>query len=242
MRYMIRTFVLLIFTSFLFSLQGQHNTLKEFEKSEGWDLLFDGVSLDAWRGYNQEHFPKKGWIVRDGELLVLKSGTGEDGFGGDIITKVQYEDFDFTIDFMLTDTANSGILYLVKEFEDTPIWHNAPEYQLLDDSTYYQMMGDWLDTHRTGDNYDLYASDKNYSNPVGEWNTARIRKKGNTVEHWLNGNLAVSYEINSIDWVRRVQNSKFNEYPMYCKATRGHIGLQDHGHEVRFRNIKVRRL
>lgn len=242
MRSLLKTVLFLAILFVASSGIAQENTLTSIEEKEDWVLLFDGVSVDAWRGYNKQHFPRKGWAVRDGELVVLKSGTEEEGFGGDIVTKEQFGSFELTLEFMLTDSANSGIFYLVREFEGTPIWHNAPEYQLLDDEAYFQELGDWMDTHRTGDNYDLHAADSNYSKPIGEWNTARIVKKGNSVEHWLNGYLTVQYEISSIDWVRRVQKSKFNEYPMYGKAGRGHIGLQDHGHEVRFRNIKIRRL
>ncbi len=226
----------------LYPLWGQHNTLTKFEESQGWELLFDGESTEKWRGYNQKTFPTKGWRVEDGELIVEKSGTEEEGFGGDIITINQYTNFELTLDFMLSDTANSGIFYLVREFEGTPIWHNAPEYQLLDDTTYYEMLGEWMHTHRTGDNYDLHAAREYYGKAVGEWNTARIVKKGNKVQHWLNENMAVSYEIGSMDWMMRLKKSKFNEYANYGKNTRGHIGLQDHGHEVRFRNIKIRRL
>ena len=220
----------------------QDNTLTAFEEKSGWTLLFDGESTEMWRGYNQAEFPQKGWRVEDGMLVVEKSGTEEDGFGGDIITLEQYENFELTLDFMLSDTANSGIFYLVREFADTPIWYNAPEYQLLDDTTYYEMLGDWMDTHRTGDNYDIEAAREYHGKAVGQWNTARIIKRGTNVQHWLNDQLAVTYDIGSMDWLMLVKKSKFNEYPMYGKAQRGHIGLQDHGHEVRFRNIKIRRL
>ena len=220
----------------------QDNALTEMEIADGWILLFDGSSVNAWRGYNKKEFPEAGWEIRDGYIVVHKSDGSEQGQGGTIITRERFKSFEFSVDFMLSDTANSGIFYLVREFEDTPIWHNAPEFQLIDDDTYYVEYGDWMNTHRTGDNYDLEAAPENYSNPIGDWNTARVIKKGNKVEHWINGNLAVSYEIGSIKWMNQVKKSKFSEFPMYGKADPGSIGLQDHGHEVRFKNIKVRRL
>jgi hypothetical protein len=106
------------------------------------------------------------------------SGTEEDGYGGDIITKDKFKDFEFEVEFNLSDTANSGILYLVREVEDTPIWHSAPEYQLLDDETYKVTYPELTDRQMTGANYDMHAQPKNFSNPIGEWNTARIVKRG----------------------------------------------------------------
>ncbi len=217
------------------------NKLTDAETEEGWLLLFDGESTAQWRGYNKETFPTKGWEVRDGMLVVIKSGTEEEGFGGDIITNQQFGDFEFQLDFMVSDTANSGILYLVLEFEDHAIWHNAPEYQILDNQTYIDM-GDNMTTHLTGDNYDLQASPEDYTNAVGEWNTARITVNNNHVEHWLNGNKTVEYDIGSEEWEALVKDSKFSEYPEYGRAKMGHIGLQDHGHEVMYRNIKIKPL
>jgi hypothetical protein len=217
------------------------NQLTAAEREEGWTLLFDGTSVDQWRGYNKEAFPDKGWSVVDGEIHVFKTGTEEEGYGGDIITKDTYEDFDFSVDFMLSDTSNSGILYLVKEEADTPIWHNAPEFQLLDDATYVEM-GVVTPAQLTGSNYDMHAAPENYMNPIGEWNTARVRKEGAHVEHWLNGNKVIEYDLWTPEWEALVAQSKFKDYPGYGRAKVGHIGLQDHGHLVRFRNIKIREL
>jgi alpha-3'-ketoglucosidase len=235
-------YYIVLFLVCCFALQGQHNSLTEQAENEGWLLLFDGENTDAWRGYNQNSFPKSGWEVRDGQLVITYSGEGEKGSAGDIITKESFGNFELSLDFMLTDSANSGIFYLVREFEGIPIWHNSPEYQILDNPAYESMLGDWMDTHRTGDNYDLEAANEDYSKPVGEWNTARIIKRGRHVEHWLNGNLAVKYDIGSIKWKNQVKKSKFSEYAMYGMAPQGSIGLQDHGHEVMYRNIKIRRL
>lgn len=218
------------------------NTLTTREKEEGWKLLFDGKNIDSWRGYNSETFPEKGWQVKDSLLMVEASGTEEEGYGGDIITKDQYEDFEFKVDFKLSPQGNSGIVYLVKEEENTPSWHNAPEYQLLDNK-YYEENGDIpMDKHRTGDAYDVYASTMNAMNPVGEWNTAMIRVKDKSVEHWLNGKKVVAYTLQSPEWKELVANSKFSEYPGYGMAEKGHIGIQDHGHQLWYRNIKVRPL
>lgn len=219
-----------------------HNALSPEEAAAGWELLFDGENTDQWKGYNHETFPTQGWRVQDGEIQVLHSGTEEDGFGGDIITKDSFTDFILSVDFAITDTSNSGIFYLVQEMEDTPIWHNAPEFQLLDDETYKVIYEGLTDAQLSGANYDMHPQEVNYSNPIGEWNTARIEKNGNFVKHFLNDSLVVEYELYSDDWTERYANSKFSEYPGYARATTAPIGLQDHGHLCRFRNIKIKRL
>lgn len=216
------------------------NTLSETEKTAGWELLFDGKSTDKWKGYNKTSFPEKGWMVEDGLLMVKKSGTEETGFGGDIVTKESFENFEFLIDFMLTDTANSGILYMVNEVEGEAIWHNAPEYQLLDDATYATM--GITNIHFTGANYDLHPAKTDFKKPMGEWNTARIIKNMEHVEHWLNGNKVVEYDLWTPEWEALVKASKFKDYPGYGRTKNGKIGIQDHGHEVKFKNIKIRRL
>lgn len=218
------------------------NMLTSAEIAEGWELLFDGKSTEKWRGYNHQTFPNIGWHIDDeGNLAVEKTGTEEEGFGGDIITKEQYENFHLKVDFMVSDTGNSGILYRVIE-HDGDIWNNAPEYQILDDDTYIAMETMDMKKHLTGDNYDLHSSAGSYSNDVGQWNTAEIVLINNKVEHWLNGHKTVEYHIESPEWNQLVAASKFSEYPDYGRSIRGHIGLQDHGHLIKFRNIKIKKL
>lgn len=220
-----------------------HNTLTQAERDAGWQLLFDGSSTEGWRGYNKESFPERGWWVEDGMLTVGTTGGSEDGDGGSIVTVESFDNFELTVDFLLQDTSNSGIFYRVIENETDPIWANAPEYQLIDDETYMMTQAEgWGPTHRTGDNYDLHDSMVRAMNPVGEWNTARILVDGNHVEHWLNGEKTVEYDFGSTEWEELVAASKFNHYPAYGRTQTGPIGLQDHGHTVRFRNIKIRNL
>jgi len=211
------------------------NSLSPAEKAAGWQLLFDGNSTNQWRGYLKESFPTEGWAVKNGLLMVLPNGKG-----GDIITRKKFGDFELTLDFMVFDTANSGIFYLAIEEEKAPIWHNAPEFQILDNQTYLKIGNFEMKTHLTGDNYDLQAAAEDYSRPVGEWNTARIVHYEDKVEHWLNGHKTVEYKIGSPEWEAMVKKSKFAGYPNYGRAKKGYIGLQDHGHLVTFRNIKIR--
>ncbi|MEY3052852.1 MAG: hypothetical protein RLY31_2637 [Bacteroidota bacterium] len=220
------------------------NQLSAEESESGWQLLFDGRSVDAWRGYNRDSMPAAGWVAEDGELVVLHPPDPRpDDFGGDIITREKFGNFELSIDFLLSDSANGGIFYFVMEEQGRSIWNNAPEYQLIDEAVYAALLKDFdMDTHRTGDNYDMEASAGQYMEPVGSWNTARIVHQDGKVEHWLNGRRCLGYEVGSEQWTAQLERSKFKEYPNYARAKEGHIGLQDHGHEIRFRNIKIRKL
>jgi len=219
-----------------------HNTLTASDKEAGYTLLFDGKDVSQWRGYNKEGFPERGCKIENGEISCEYSGTDEAGYGGDIITKKKYKDFDLKVDFAIVDTSNSGIFYLVQEIPETPIYHSAAEYQILDDETYKVTYPDLTLAQCTGANYGLHPQKVNYSTPIGEWNTARIVKQGNDVKHFLNDSLVVAYTLHSEDWEQRRLASKFVEWPSYATVDVGHIGLQDHGHLVRFRNVKVREL
>ncbi len=218
------------------------NTLTGQEKSEGWALLFDGQSTAGWRGYTKQKFPDKGWEVKDGTLAVLEADPATEA-GGDIVTQKQYENFDLKFDFKLTPEANSGVVYRVKEIPEAQIWHSAPEYQVIDNEGWTKKDPTFdMKTHRTGDNYDLHGATADYSKPVGEWNEGRIVVNNGRVEHWLNGQQTVSYDINSQEYKGLVKKSKFAPYKEYAVNKKGHIGLQDHGATVYYRNIKIKEL
>lgn len=219
-----------------------HNTLSDAEQAGGWMLLFDGESTDGWHGYNQDAFPESGWAVRDGDLTVFSSDGSEEGLGGDIVSDASFSDFELVFDFLVSPVGNSGVFYRVVEAEGRSMWMVAPEFQVLDDAAYVEMGTMDMNTHLTGDNYDLHSSTVAASSPIGEWNRARIVVDGSHVEHWLNGLMTVSYELWSAEWKALVAKSKFGEYEEYGSPSAGSIGIQDHGHDIRYRNIKIRRL
>lgn len=194
-------------------------------------VLFDGKSLDHFRGYKSEEIGK-GWKIVDSTLMFDGSG------GGDIITKEKYSDFELTFDWKVAEGANSGVMYRVTTGDGAP-YFSGPEYQILDD-----------DKHRDGGNpltsagslYGLYTADDKELKPVGQWNQAKIVHRGNQVEHWLNGRKVVSAEIGSDDWKQRVGSSKFKDWKKFAASQSGHIAFQDHGDQVWFRNITLKSL
>jgi hypothetical protein len=207
---------------------GVHNRLTAEEQQQGWRLLFDGRTLDGWRGYKSQAMPA-GWAVVD-EALTRVSRSG------DIITTEPFRDFELRFEWKTNAGGNSGIFYRVIE-GDGPIYHYAPEYQILDDERH----GDGADPLTSaGANYAINPAPRGVVKPVGEWNTARIVVRDNHVEHWLNEQKIVEYEFGSADWQERVAKSKFAQWPSYGKAPQGHLGIQgDHGW-VALRNVKIR--
>jgi len=216
------------------------NMLTAEEVAEGWQLLFDGTSTDAWRGYGREEFLSDSWKVEDGALMVV--GTSGEMLGTDIITKESFKDFELSLEFKVSPGGNSGIFYRVLEDDGLEIWQNAAEYQILDDEAYVAEGTRAEDAQLTAGNFDLHPASGGALKPVGEWNQAGILVRGNHVEHWLNGVKVVEYELGSEDWAKRVAASKFAEYPAFSQTETAPIGLQDHGRNVWFRNIKIRRL
>jgi len=222
----------------------EHNTLSATESQEGWELLFDGQTSEGWRAFNGDAFPDTGWAVLDGALVVGATAQDPDQpIGGDIVTTESFDNFDLRFEFRLSPVANSGVFYLVSEPEEA-IWHGAPEFQVLDDDAYLAMddLGMSMEKHLTGDNYDLHEAAVRPLEPLGEWNEGRIVVDGANVEHWLNGERTVAYELWTPEWEALVAASKFAPYPAYGRTKPARIGLQDHGRMVWYRNIKIRRL
>ncbi|MCK4679249.1 MAG: DUF1080 domain-containing protein [Bacteroidales bacterium] len=211
------------------------NTLTDKEKSEGWILLFDGRTTKGWRNFKQNEV-NDGWQVIDGNLVAL--GKGGD-LGGDIITIDQFEDFELTLEWAISDEGNSGIFFHVLEGDYPTVYASGPEYQLIDDDGFPQKLEEW---QKTGANYAMHRTVNKRLMPTGQFNTSWIIVKNGTVEHWLNGNKILEYELWSDDWKELVQNCKWKDYPGYGLARKGYIALQDHGSVVKFRNIKIKNL
>jgi hypothetical protein len=188
-----------------------------------------------------DKLPERGWEVRDGMLIVDESGGGEAAFGGDIVTVDEYGDFELLVDFLLTQGANSGIKYFVVEgLPRTPGSAKGLEYQLLDDARHPDAKLGIQGNRTCASLYDLIPATNKPPVAIGAWNQARILVKGTHVEHWLNGVKVLEFERGGPVFLAHKAESKFHDIPGFGEYPGGHILLQDHGHRVCFRNIKIR--
>lgn len=216
----------------LLPCQAGPNTLSPIEDALGYKLIFDGKTTAGWKGWRKDHVPA-GWSVSDG---MLTFAPGKEG--GDICTTEDYADFELRLEWRIQPGGNSGIFYRASEHKEIP-WETAPEMQVLDD-----------ERHPDGQNplscagacYAMYPASQKVVRKAGEWNQVRIRAVGKHIEHWLNGTKIVEYEIGSPEWKDRFAKSKYHDLPEYASLAKGRFVLQDHGDQVWYRSIRVRRL
>ena len=219
------------------------NALSPREKAEGWQLLWDGKTSEGWRGARLNTFPEKGWTIKDGVLTVEKGNGGESTNGGDIVTTKKYRNFMLSVDFQITQGANSGIKYFV----DPDMNKGAGsaigcEFQILDDLRHPDAKLGVKGNRKLGSLYDLIPAPEQKPFDINRFNTALVIVRGKHVEHWLNGVKLLEYDRDSQQWNALVAYSKYRDWPNFGNAAEGHILLQDHGDEVRFKNIKIKEL
>ncbi len=225
------------------------NTLTAKEKADGWQLLFDGKTLNGWRGIGIKTVPKGHWEVVDGCIHkiakkdVPRQPDGQPVKGGDLITDTTFNDFILTFEWKISKGGNSGVKYNVVEAVSVKNgWTGALgyEYQVIDDVNFPEQLDP---KHRTAALYDMIAPSKDkVLKPVGEFNTSKIVFIGNHGEHWLNGKKVVEFDINTPEFQELFEKSKYHDKKDFTKHKIASIVLQDHGDECWYRNIKIKRI
>ena len=225
---------------------------------EGFIVLFDGQSLNGWRGYGME-VPPTSWEVSDGAIHLKGSGTGEaqvEG-GGDLIFAHKFQNFELQLEYKISEGGNSGIFYLAQEVKDAegkeylPIWQSSSEFQVLDNAKHPDAQLGVDGNRQAASLYDMIPAKPQNSKPAGEWNQAKIMVYKGTVVHGQNGVNVLEYHLWTPKWTQMLQDSKFREggdFPyafgllnnMGGEAHEGYIGLQDHGDDVWYRNIRIK--
>lgn len=212
---------------------------------DGWKVLFDGTSTEGWRKYDSTAFPTKGWNIVDGTLHCIGSGAGEAGGagGGDIIYDKKFGNFELSLEWKISEGGNSGIFILAQEIPGEPIYKSSPEMQILDNERHPDAKLGVNGNRMAGSLYDLIPANPQNTKPAGEWNQAGILCYQGTVVFKQNGANVVEFHLWTEDWKKMVENSKFKDWQWFLNpAKEGYIGLQDHGNDVWFRNIKIKEM
>lgn len=215
------------------------------EPQEEWIVLFDGSSTEGWRGYNRTDMPGA-WSIEDGALKISGSGKGEAGNkdGGDIIFDRKFKNFELSFEWKVSKGGNSGVFYLAQEVEGEPIYKSSPEYQILDNVNHVDAKLGKEGNRQSASLYDLIPAVPQNSKPFGEWNTGGIIVYKGTVVHIQNGENVLEYHLWTDDWKAMIENSKFKGWEKFINAggaaQEGYIGLQDHGDDVWYRNVKIK--
>ena len=209
------------------------NQLTRPEALSGWQLLFDGKSLDAWRNYQKEGI-SAGWQIVDGALV--RDGDKP----GDLITKEKYQYFELSLEYNISEGGNSGLMFHVTEDQPQP-YNTGPEVQIQDNQAGRDpQKSGWL--YQLVKPYEQQGKVVDATRPAGEWNQIFLRIAPNQCQVLMNGEFYYSFKLGDKQWNEAVANSKFAKMPGFGAAGEGYICLQDHGNRVAFRNIKVRKL
>ena len=227
---------------------------------EGYIVIFDGTSLNGWRGYGKDHVPAR-WSIEDGCLKFAGTGAGESqsGDGGDIIFTKKFKNFEMKFDWKISKGGNSGVFYLAREVttkkEDgtvqyEPIYISSPEYQILDNANHPDAKLGKDGNRQSASLYDMIPAVPQNQNPFEEWNTGSIMVYQGTVVHAQNGENVLEYHLWTPKWTEMLQASKFSEeaWPLAFELLNncggeeheGYIGVQDHGDDVWYRNIRIK--
>lgn len=216
------------------------NTLSAAEKAAGWKLMFDGATTDGWHTYGSKTIGSA-WKAVNGTLFLDAKNKRDAQSGGDIVSDEEFGNFELQLDWKLTKGGNSGVVIYSKEYRAKYeyMWSTGPEMQILDNDVHPDGK---IRKHRTGDLYDMISSNSEPVKPTGEWNHVVITSLNGKLDFYLNGVHVINTTMWNDNWRNLIANSKFRDAPDFGTYRTGRIGLQDHGNNVYFKNIKIKRL
>lgn len=230
------------------------------QDKDGYYVIFDGTSLNGWRGYMKDNVPER-WSIEDGCLKFAGTGTGEGQTreGGDIVFAHKFKNFRLEFDWMVEKGSNSGVFYLAQEVttkdkdgntEVQPIYISSPEYQILDNANHPDALLGKDGNRQSASLYDMIPAKPQNFTGYGKWQTGAIMVYKGTVVHYQNGENVLEYHLWTQQWTDMLKNSKFSpeKWPLAFELLNncggdnheGYIGFQDHGDNVWYRNIRVK--
>ena len=222
--------------------EGQVPPSKPME--DGWTVLFDGSSFDGWHIYNGEAVGEP-WKLEDGAMIFDPSLIKSEGKHYNLVTDKEYTNFELSLEWMVTEGANSGVMWGVVEDEKYgEPYITGPEIQVLDNIGHPD--GKNGPTRQAGALYDMIPTDSTAVKPVGEWNhfVITINHETNEGSVVLNDNTVAEFPVNGEAWDDMVSKSKFADWEAFGKFKTGKIALQHHGEPIviGYRNIKIKEL
>jgi uncharacterized protein YaiE (UPF0345 family) len=221
---------------------GMIQTSSSSSTQTGWQPLFDGKTTKGWHTYGKETIGKA-WKVADGALYLDASAKNDwqTAEGGDIVTEESFGDFHLKLDWKIAANGNSGIILFVQEdaAKYQHAWYTGPEIQVLDNNGHPDAK---IHKHRAGDLYDLIASSPETVKPAGEWNHVEIISNKGKLEVIQNSQKVLTTTMWDDNWRTMIAGSKFKEMNGFGTFKSGKIALQDHGDNVWYRNIMIKRL
>ena len=233
-----KTFISILFSVAFFtqlSMAQTENQLSQKEQKQGWQLLFDGKNTKGWHTYLKPE-ATSAWKVVDGTLQLDPKAEGQ----GDLVTDKEYENYELSLEWNISEGGNSGVIFGVHE---DPIYQatydTGIEMQVLDNE---KAEDNKKANHLAGSLYDMKTPSASVAKPAGQWNSARLQKKNGHLTFWLNNTKIVEIQMGSAEWQQLLNDSKFKTWKGFAAYPKGHIALQDHGHQVSFRDIKIKQL
>lgn len=229
-------------TMIIFTACSPENKVTKAQQKEGWQLLFDGKTTNNRRGAYQSEFPKHGWVVENGSLKGQLSKGTESGDAGDIVSLKKYKNFELVFDWKLGKGGNSGVKYFIEQRQPRTVGSQAGyEYQLIDDANYIYNGKRLPENIKTASLYEIIPAEKS-DTKMDVWHSSKIVVNNNNIQHWLDGKKVVDVDRSSDRFQKGFSQSKFKNYSGFTTIPEGHILLQDHGHNVAFKNIKIKEL
>ena len=222
------------------------NTLSPQEVAQGFSLLFNGKNLEGWKMVGEDAPPASGWVVNDCILSIMKSDTASKVKHGDLLTANTFTSYELNFDFKLSEGANSGVKYFVSTPYKTQRSGLGLEYQILDNEKHPDAKLGINGNRTLSSLYDIITAkklDPRFQQKIGLWNQGKIIvHSNNVVEHWLNGFKVLEYTKDGPAYLEAIAKSKFAKNPDFAKVKVSPILLQDHGDDVSYKNIKIRKI
>jgi hypothetical protein len=216
--------------------------IEEKAQTNDWITLFDGTSMDSWKGYGMEGVPDQ-WKIEEGAMVFYPPENKPEGANYNLVTHQEFTNFVLSLEWKISEGGNSGIFWGVREDPKYgEPYQTGPEIQVLDNERHSDAKNGT--SHQAGALYDMVSPSRDVTKPAGEWNRCEITvdyQKGEGMVV-MNGEEIVRFPLGDDSWDAMVAESKFAGWEGFGVFHTGKIGLQDHGDVVAYRSIRIKPL